>query len=206
MTRTVVVRIVALLAAAVLGGAVALTFRQPPPRPVLMTPVDIGFAQDMSAHHQQAVTMSDMLVGDAGPDVRAIAEQIRFTQLTEIGQMTGWLQLVDAPPAAATPMAWMGHDEHHHAGDTPTAMPGMASPAELTRLQRSTGRDNEVMFLQLMVRHHQGGIDMASFAVRETATDAVRRVAAVMVSEQAQDIQVMTTLLAHRDGAPLPYP
>jgi uncharacterized protein (DUF305 family) len=120
--------------------------------------------------------------------------------------MTGWLQLVDAPPAATSPMAWMGHDEHHHPGDAATAMPGMASPADLTRLQRSTGRDNEVLFLQLMVRHHQGGIDMASHAVRHTDTDAVRRAAAVMISEQAQDIQVMTTLLAQRDGAPLPYP
>jgi uncharacterized protein (DUF305 family) len=206
MTRTVVVRIVALLAAAVLGGAIVLAHRQPPPRPVLMTAVDIGFAQDMSAHHLQAVTMSDMLVGDAGPDMRALAEQIRFTQLTEIGQMTGWLQLVDAPPAATTPMAWMGHDGHHHPGDAPTAMPGMASPVDLTRLQRSTGRDNEVLFLQLMVRHHQGGIDMASYVVRQTATDPVRRAAAVMINEQAQDIQVMTSLLAHRDGAPLPYP
>ncbi|MGA5465713.1 DUF305 domain-containing protein [Mycobacterium sp. NPDC050041] len=205
MTRTVVVRIVALLAAAVLGGAIVLAYRQPPPRPVLMTAVDIGFAQDMAAHHQQAVTMSDMLVGDAGPDVRALAEQIRFTQLTEIGQMTGWLQLVDAPPAATTPMEWMGHDEHRP-GDAPTGMPGMASPAELTRLQRSTGRDNEVLFLQLLVRHHQGGIDMASSVVRQSATDAVRRAAGVMINEQAQDIQVMTTLLAQRDGAPLPYP
>lgn len=206
MTRTVVTRTAALLTAALLGGALALAYRQPPPHPVLLTPVDVGFAQDMSAHHQQAVTMSDMLAHDAGPDVRAVAEQIRFTQLTEIGQMTGWLQLADAPPSANNPMAWMHHDTPHHLSGTSEAMPGMASSAELTRLQRSIGGDNEVLFLQLMVRHHQGGIDMASHVVRHTGTDAVRRAAAVMVSEQAQDIQVMTTLLADRGGVALPYP
>lgn len=57
-----------------------------------------------------------------------------------------------------------------------------------------------------MIRHHQGGIDMAGHAVRHSATDVVRRAAALMVDEQTQEIQVMATLLAQRDSAPLPYP
>ena len=138
----------------------------------------------------------EQVMPDATPDVKALAEQIRFTQLTEIGQMTGWLQLVGAPPASSHPMAWMmpGHDGHR------MAMPGMASVAELERLQRSTGAANQELFLQLMTRHHQGGITMAAYAFQHCTNDAVRRAASVMVDEQTQEIQVMTTMLAQRRG------
>lgn len=196
-------RLVQLVFAALTGAVLtATTIRPDPPSPVL-TAADIGFAQDMSAHHQQAVTMSDMLTSDAGPDVRALADQIRTTQLVEVGQLTGWLQLVDAPPSAPAPMAWM-----HEGADHPMAagMPGMASPAELVRLQRSSGPANATLYLQLMIRHHQGGIDMAAHAVRETPTDAVRRIAATMLDEQTQETQVMTVLLEQRGHAALPYP
>jgi uncharacterized protein (DUF305 family) len=204
MTRTVLTRIAALLAAAVLGAVVSaavFAHREPPP---VLSSIDIGFAQDMSMHHQQAVTMADMLAPDAAPDVRALAEQIRFTQLAEIGQMTGWLQLVGAPPAGTHPMAWMtptaaGHDMNPM-NDAMT-MPGLASPADLTRLQRSTGHANEVLFLELMTRHHEGGIDMATYAFRHSTTDAVRRAASIMVDEQTQEIQLLTIMLNERhDG------
>lgn len=158
----------------------------------LLSADDIGFAQDMTAHHQQAVTMTDMLTGDLPPPIDAMAEQIRFTQLAEIGQMTGWLQLVGAPPAGTQPMAWMtGAHENHHAME----MPGMASPRDLARLQTSIGATQQELFLQLMIRHHQGGITMAGHATRTTTNDTVRRTASIMVAEQTEDIQVMTVLL-----------
>lgn len=136
--------------------------------------------------------MTDMLAGDLPPPIDAMAEQIRFTQLAEIGQMTGWLQLVGAPPAGTQPMAWMtGNHQNHHAME----MPGMASPQELTRLQHSTGTNQQELFLQLMIRHHQGGITMAAYATRTTTNDTVRRTASIMVAEQTEDIQVMTVLL-----------
>lgn len=196
-------RLVALLAAGGIGAVLATTVAATEPAPPLAA-LDIGFAQDMSAHHQQAVTMSDMISADASPEVRALAEQIRFTQLYEIGQMSGWLQLVGAPPNSPTPMAWMpgGHTAH---GEH-TSMMGMASPADLTRLQRGTGIANEILYLQLMMRHHQGGIDMAAQAARNTTTDVVRRVASLMVDEQTQETQVIQTLLSLRRSEPLPYP
>jgi uncharacterized protein (DUF305 family) len=208
MSRTVAVsRLAGLVAAAVLvgavlGGAVAIAVTRPTAAAPALTPLDIGFAQDMAGHHQQAVTMSDMLAADSAPEVRAVAEQIRFTQLPEIGQLTGWLQLVGAPPSSAHPMEWM-HPDH---GGMAMTMPGLATPDDLTRLQRSTGRANEVLYLQLMLRHHQGGVDMAAHAARHTSTDAVRRAASVMVDEQTQEIQVMTVLLDQRHSTPLPYP
>lgn len=197
-------RIAALFAAAAVG-AVAVFCLTPKPvaAPPPLSTTDIGFAQDMSAHHQQAITMSDMVAADATPEVRALAEQIRFTQLREIGQMTGWLQIADAPVVSSHPMAWMMTDADHHMA---MAMPGLASPADLTRLQRATGRANEVLFLQLMTRHHQGGIDMAAYAVRHTTATAVRQTAVEMVDEQSQELILMAHLLEQRAGAPLAYP
>ena len=85
-------------------------------------------------------------------------------------------------------------------------MPGMASPADLTRLQRTVGRANEVLFLQLMTRHHQGGIDMAAFVLQHTATVAVHQTAVAMVDEQSQELILMSYLLDQRNSAPLAYP
>jgi uncharacterized protein (DUF305 family) len=198
--------IAAVVAAAVLGAVVGAAVHRPtPPAPLLGDP-DIAFAQNMSAHHQQAVTMSDMLTADASADVRALAEQIRSTQLVEIGQLTGWLQLIGAPPSAAEPTAVHSPGTHHAMTGMSAEMPGMATPSDLQRLQHTSGRDNETLYLQLMTRHHQGGVDMAAHVLRDTKTDVVRRAAAVMVDEQTQEIQVMTVLLNQRAGAPLPYP
>jgi uncharacterized protein (DUF305 family) len=200
-------RIAALLAAATLG-AVAVVYFTPKPvsAPSPLSATDIGFAQDMSAHHQQAIVMSDMVAADAAPEVRALAEQIRFTQLREIGQMTGWLQIAQAPIVSPRPMPWMTANTDHLTAGADMAMPGLASPTELRRLQQSTGRDNEVLFLQLMTRHHQGGIDMAAYAVGHTTTPAVHQTAVAMIDEQSQEIIFMAYLLSQRGSAPLDYP
>jgi uncharacterized protein (DUF305 family) len=199
--RTCLPRIAAAIAGAlILAGCAGR--ESPPP----LSASDIGFAQDMSMHHQQAITMADMVAPDAAPEIRALADQIRFTQLREIGQMTGWLQIAGAPVVSAQPMAWMMPDNHHQMAAGQLAMPGLASPADLTRLQRATGRANEILFLQLMTRHHQGGIDMAAYAVTHTSTAAVHQTAVGMIDEQSQELVLMSTLLDARGAAPLPYP
>lgn len=202
--RPMVLRICAVLAAAALGSGVTSWLQPDPPQLSLL---EIGFAQDMSAHHQQAIQMTDMLAADASPDVRAVADQIRVTQLNEIGQMTGWLQVANAAAVSPRPMAWMsampGMSSAH---TTLAAMPGKASPQDLEQLESSTGRASEIRFLQLMTRHHQGGIEMAAHAAQRAETDAVRRTALVMVDEQTQELMYMAMLLEQRDAAPLPYP
>lgn len=153
---------------------------------VVGTDVDIGFAQDMSAHHQQALMMCDMVPATAAPDVRGLADQIRTAQWREIGQMTGWLQMLDAPLQGEHPMSWMRGTEGHDHGGVPDSMPGTADGDELTALHGATGIDNEVLFLQLMIRHHQGAV--------------------AMVKSQSDEIAVMTVMLDQRGGQTLPYP
>ncbi|MGW0022959.1 DUF305 domain-containing protein [Rhodococcus sp. NPDC003383] len=159
---------------------------------VALTDGDIAFAQAMSMHHQQAITMVDMLGRDVAPDVRALAAQIRTSQVQEIGILTGWLELAGAP---AQPT---GHD---HVG-----MPGVATNVELTRLHDATGPKREILFLQLMIRHHQGGIDMAADVAHTTAVPAVRTRATALVDEQHQEISLMAVALDARGATVLPYP
>jgi uncharacterized protein (DUF305 family) len=165
-----------------------------------------------------------MLAADVDPDIRALGDQIRTKQLYEIGQMTGWLQAAGAPQVAKHPMAWMNaansqadadqHDAatHGHAMSDPTMtadtmlMPGMASRADLARLERLKGQDNEVLFLQLMDRHHQGGIDMSTSAFDHTTTAFVRQTALVMARDQGEECALMTSMMARLHASPLPYP
>jgi uncharacterized protein (DUF305 family) len=120
--------------------------------------------------------------------------------------MTGWLQLAGASVVSPLPMAWMMTDAGHHMGGGAIKMAGLASPADLTRLQRATGRDNEVLFLQLMTRHHQGGIEMAAYVVQHSSTDVVHQSAVAMIDEQSQEVIFMAFLLEQRGSAPITYP
>ncbi|MEV6391480.1 DUF305 domain-containing protein [Nocardia xishanensis] len=174
--------------------------------PVLDT-VEVGFAQDMTAHHQQALLVTQRLDPQAAPTVRRVAEQLADTQRVEIGMMLGWLRLADASPLSSRPMAWMtdaaaAHPHSAHEPDAP--MPGMASTAELDALAAARGRDAEILFLQLMIRHHQGGIAMASAADRELAGGPVKEAARSMVQSQGQEVGVMSLLLTKLGGELLP--
>jgi uncharacterized protein (DUF305 family) len=212
MKASIFRRAVQLLVAATVGAvltAAVLSFVLDDRRPTQpsLSETDIGFAQDMIVHHQQAAIMADMLTPDTAPEVHALADQIRLTQIREIGIMMGWLQIVEAPMTSSSPMKWMGDDEHdQHPIGGATMMMGMASQDDLTRLQRVTGRDNEILFLQLMIRHHQGGIDMAAYAYKHTLIDTVRKTVAAMVDEQTQEVGFMTILLEQRRAPTLPYP
>ena len=87
-----------------------------------------------------------------------------------------------------------------------TAMPGMASGAELTRLRSLTGSAFDVEFLQLMIRHHEGGRPMAQYGAAHAAVPAVRRLATTIADTQAAETQTLTAMLTARGGAPLPAP
>ncbi|MEV6279536.1 DUF305 domain-containing protein [Nocardia sp. NPDC051832] len=192
-----------LLAAACLIAGAALGFWWQPASsgdtaPVL-SQVDIGFAQDMAVHHEQAVLLARSLPADASPQIRGIAERIVLAQTGEIAQLRGWLQLYDLPLTTATPMRWMAH-RHEHGG---APMPGLASTAEITRLAGSRGVEAEILFLQLMIRHHYGGIDMAQAAFNTGSNAAVKRVALDMVNEQGNEAGQMTALLTARNAQPL---
>ncbi|MFV8048415.1 DUF305 domain-containing protein [Mycobacterium sp. 48b] len=198
---------VVVIAAAAFLGAFAESHRHGS-APPLMSETDVAFAQMMMTHHQQAITICDLLSADAAPEIRTLADQIRLQQQAEVGTMIGWLQMAGQPLNPTAPPATAGHGmSHHHDTGQPTGMQmGMASPDELARLRHATGRANEALFLQLMTRHHQGGAEMAFDETRDGSNETIRRTALAMVGEQTQEIQLMEHLMKSRDATPLPYP
>ncbi|QSE94998.1 DUF305 domain-containing protein [Rhodococcus pseudokoreensis] len=171
-----------------------------------LSPADVGFAQDMSAHHEQAVQIAQTLPQDVDPQIRVIADQIVVAQTSEIATMRGWLNLFDEPFTTAHPMQWMHGSDHVMSEQGGAPMPGMASTSEIIRLAGLHGPDAEALFLQLMIRHHQGGVDMAEAAIHAVASEPIRRVARGMIRDQSNEIAVMTALLGTRDANPLPHP
>ncbi|WP_232247298.1 DUF305 domain-containing protein [Kitasatospora azatica] len=164
---------------------------------------EAGFARDMATHHQQAIDLS-FIIRDRtrNPEVRGFAFDIINTQANQRGMMTGWLdQWGLTQNSSAKPMAWMHMDDYQaHDG---SLMPGMATNAQMDRLRSLSGTPAEVLFLQLMIEHHKGGVEMAQGYVDLAGNAAEKRLAQSMVDAQTSEIQLMTGMLADRGAKPL---
>jgi uncharacterized protein (DUF305 family) len=176
--------------------------------------VDVGFAQDMTVHHQQAVEMASWERDHTtDPALKQLAADIEATQTSQIGRMQGWLELwgAGALPVGGH-MKWMSDPTAMHDGHgmpmTPgggvATMPGMASTADLTALRAASGPQLDVLFLQLMLRHHEGGAGMLSYAAERAELPQVRNLARQMLSSQTTESDYLRQLLAARGGTPLP--
>ncbi|WP_425555553.1 DUF305 domain-containing protein [Kitasatospora kazusensis] len=169
------------------------------------TSAEAGFARDMAAHHQQAIDMS-FIVRDRTQDsaVRNLAFDIINTQANQRGMLMGWLDHWGLPQSSGDqPMAWMKMDHAYVAHDG-SLMPGMATNADLAKLRTLSGRDAEVFYLQLMVQHHKGGVEMAQGYVDLSADPVEKRLAQTMVNGQLSEIDMITQMLAERGAKPLP--
>jgi len=221
--------IVLLLVGATLGLALSGAFRAEPATPDSSS-VDAGFARDMIVHHDQGVLMAHYAEQNTqDPEIGVMAYDIGYTQTDQIGQMQGWLSLWDLPESTDAPrMSWMSGDHGGHdmgamttAEPTPTSapptapgtaaaqtplMPGMATNSEIARLQALRGTEWDIYFLQLMIRHHQGGQPMMQDAAEHATNPVVRNFAEKMVQTQSAEISVMTQMLAERGAEPLPAP
>lgn len=163
---------------------------------------DVGFARDMSIHHQQAVEMA-FIVRDRtdDEDVRRLAYDIINTQANQRGMMLGWLETWGRPKSSdRPPMGWMGHTAAP--GADGALMPGMATDTELDRLRAAEGRDAEVLFLRLMTVHHRAGAEMAQAAADAAGTDEIRNLAAGMARAQESEIALMADMLKARGAQP----
>lgn len=155
---------------------------------------EVRFARDMRAHHEQAVDMSlRVLRRTNDPELRLFATDILLTQQNQAGQMTAWLALWGRPQSGAeAPMVGMASDM------------GMANAAQVQGISSSQlVKDAELLFLQLMHRHHQGGIQMAQAALSANprTNDVVTRLAQGIVSGQRVELQVIESLLRRFGGS-----
>lgn len=165
---------------------------------------EAGFARDMATHHQQAIDMS-FIVRDRTQDsaVRNLAFDIINTQANQRGMLMGWLDQWGLTQSSGDrPMAWMKMD-HVYTQHDGSLMPGMATNADLTKLRGLSGRDAEVFYLQLMLQHHRGGVEMAQGYVDLSADPVEKRLAQTMVNGQLSEIDLITQMLTERGAKPL---
>lgn len=170
-------------------------------------PIDIGFLQSMSVHHQQAIAMSQLMLDERPSGLKPLAKQVAYSQLIELGEMRGWLRLWDKPLMPPTvEMNWMLLGATPPDADllnyllacsqSPTGMSGLATNEELNALRTLEGPARDQRYLELMLAHHLGGLPMARFAAEEARLKVVRELGVRIVLEQDRELQFIRQALA----------
>lgn len=182
---------------AVLTLACAPSAAQPPasqppaanqPRP-RQGDADVAFMQGMIVHHQQALEMTALVPErSARDDVRMMAGRIEVSQQDEIAMMRRWLQARGHTADA--------HAGHHGGGADHAGMPGMATPEEMARLAASSGEAFDQLFLELMIRHHEGALAMVAqlFAAGGGEESQVFHIASEVDADQRMEIDRMRAM------------
>ena len=132
---------------------------------------DIMFAQMMIPHHQQAVDMSTLAeTRTTNPEVLALAKQIKDAQAPEIKQMTAWIE-------SSGSSTDMGHD---------MGMGGMLTDEQMTALENAQGAAFDKLYLEGMIGHHQGALQMAKMIENSDNAEAKQLAANIMKSQSAE--------------------
>lgn len=161
---------------------------------------DVRFMQHMIVHHAQAVEMVALMPErSSSPTVRLLGERIAQSQAAEMALMEEWLLARGLPVAAADPHA--GHHGMNHAPADPNTplMPGMLSPAQMTALAASSGPAFDRLFLEGMIQHHRGALDMvdALLSGPDTAEDPMLSdFASSVTADQSAEILRMQSVLS----------
>lgn len=187
------------------------------------TTADYCYVDAMLPHHEQALALSEILLADplSGERVRALAEFIIADQTREIEAMAEWRAAWERAAAMTTTIAdaaasgaLAGHAGHGLAAEPSPAvlappvvtgceahgaghhgMRGMATEAQLDELRASHGAAAERIFLELMITHHGGALEMARTAVLEGSNAFVRASAKHVLIEQDREIAAMRGIL-----------
>jgi uncharacterized protein (DUF305 family) len=162
------------------------------------TEADVEFVQMMIPHHQQALEMTALVEDRAkDPDLAALAQRIEVSQLDEIALLEKWLEERGAT-VSGMHGGHGGHGDHGgHAAHQ--GMPGMLTPAQLDQLARSRGERFDRLFLQGMIRHHEGAVVMVETLLtggEGGQESAVFQLASHIGTDQQVEIAAMRKRLA----------
>ena len=158
---------------------------------------DMMFAQGMIPHHTQAITMSSHAAQRAASqEVKDLAARIEQAQGPEIEQMS---QMLDAwgaprPQPGSTAMPGMPGMPGMPMGGMP--MPGMMGEGQMQQLAAQSGPAFDRMFLQMMIEHHTGAIQLAQTEQAQGLNPQAKELAGAIVSDQQQEITEMQALLS----------
>lgn len=155
---------------------------------------DIAFVREMIQHHQQAIDMAKLVPARSTNDqVKGLASRIERAQEPEIQQMRGWLgqwaASTSAMPSMSTPSTSVPGMDH-------SSMPGMMADADMRKLEQAGGAEFDRMWLQMMVQHHQGAVEMARTEVVKGSNADAKALAQRIIDDQTAEINEMQQLLA----------
>ncbi|MFI8209464.1 DUF305 domain-containing protein [Streptomyces werraensis] len=153
---------------------------------------DVTFAKGMIPHHRQAVEMADLAPGRArSAEVKKLAAEIRKAQAPEIEKLSGWLtswgETVPAEDA-------MDHSMH----GSMEGMDGMMSAEDMTALGNASGKAFDTAFMEMMIKHHEGAVEMARTEQSDGVHAQARKMAADIIASQSAEIEQMKKLLGRR--------
>jgi uncharacterized protein (DUF305 family) len=197
-------------AAVVLAGPAAQLSAQkpdPPPRPDLVrepySQADADFMAGMIPHHAQAVLIAGWAPSHgARPDVRTLCERIVIAQRDEIETMRNWLRDRGEPVPAA--------DATHHrmkmnGVEHDMLMPGMLTPEDLARLDKARDAEWDTLFLQAMIRHHEGALKMVDDLFESHGAlqdEELYKYVSDLFADQSAEIERMQKMLAGANESP----
>lgn len=149
---------------------------------------DVTFAQSMIPHHEQAVEMATMAQERASStEVEQLADKIEAAQGPEIDTMTGWLEDWGQEVFSDDSMGGMDHSG--------SDMPGMMSDADMGSLGTATGAEFDQMFLEMMIEHHTGAIEMAKTEQQDGENPDAIALAEKIEADQTAELAQMEDLL-----------
>jgi uncharacterized protein (DUF305 family) len=161
------------------------------------TEADVHFMSGMIPHHAQAIKIAGWaLTHSTTPAVKVLAERIIVAQQDEILIMQNWLRDRGKPvPAADATHLRMKMDGMEH----DMLMPGMLNAEDLARLDRARGVEFDRLFLQSMIKHHEGAVTMVNELQKTGGAgqdETVFKLTSDIYADQTTEIDRMQKILA----------
>ncbi len=158
---------------------------------------DVAFASGMIQHHAQALAMVDLTMErDLDPKVQALAEEVRAAQAPEIETMADWLTSWGEEIPETVRDHANSHHEGHDMDDTGGDMPGMMTPEDMAALEEADDAEFEDMWLEMMIEHHEGAVEMAQTEVADGRFKPAVGLAEEIAESQTAEIEKMQGLLS----------
>ncbi|MEU0150164.1 DUF305 domain-containing protein [Streptomyces sp. NPDC006288] len=146
---------------------------------------DVAFAKGMIPHHRQAVEMAGLAPGRAeSAEVKALAAEIKEAQDPEIKTLSGWLTAWGQEVPAEGDM---DHSMH--------GTGGMMTAEDMDSLEMASGTAFDTAFLEMMVKHHEGAVEMAKTEKADGSFPEAKMMADAIITSQTAEITRMNSLL-----------
>ncbi|MDJ0464100.1 DUF305 domain-containing protein [Streptomyces sp. H27-C3] len=147
---------------------------------------DVAFAKGMIPHHRQAVEMAELAETRArSSDVKELAAEVKKAQDPEIKTLSEWLtSWGEEVPKEGGSSEHSGH-----------SMSGMMTPEDMDKLEKASGKAFDTAFLEMMIKHHEGAVEMAKTEQSDGAHQPAKDMAGDIVTSQSSEITRMNKLL-----------